>query len=56
MVEEKGEAEDGVGVFLYTIILIRFRTELFIVVRNGAHHGAFEVEMDLLLTRQFDRF
>ena len=43
-------------VFLYTIVLIRLGTELFIVVSNGAHHGAFEIEMDLLLTRQFDGF
>ena len=56
MVEEKGEAEDGVVVFLYTIVLIRLGTELFIVVSNGAHHRAFEIEMDLFLARQFDRF
>ena len=43
-------------VFLYTVILIRFGAELFIVISDRAHHGAFEVEMDLLFARQFDRF
>lgn len=56
MVEEKGEAEDGVVVFLYTIVLIRLGTELFIVVSDRAYHRAFKVEMDLFLARQFDRF
>ena len=43
-------------VFLYTVILIRFRAELLIVISDRAYHGAFEIKMNLLLTRQFDRF
>ena len=43
-------------VFLYAVILIRLGAELLIVVSDGAHHRAFEIEMDLFLARQFDRF
>lgn len=43
-------------VFLHTVIRARFGAELLVVGGDTAYHGAFEIELHLLLAGEFDRF
>lgn len=43
-------------VFLHTVIRARFGAELLVVGGDTAYHGAFEIELHLLLAGEFDGF
>lgn len=55
-IEDGSEAEVPLIVFLHTVIRAWFGAELLVVGGNTAYHGAFEIELHLLLAGEFDGF